>query len=192
MELTTAEVKAIIDRTAKAAVKESQKKKYHMSEYKKTEYILRNYADLKKAAGDSTLTRKVLDRLDVILLDLQSEPYFKAIENAYGNHVFVYVGVIFKCLRKKVSALRVGLNRVKPGHKFRERLLRLFVEQGKREKLFAHLIHRALWEDVNARKSSKGIRTAYRSGKHGGLQNERRCENFRQKAHRRSYRTEGR
>lgn len=83
MELTTAELKAIIDRTAKAAVKESQKKKYHMSEYKKTEYILRNYADLKKAAGDSTLTRKVLDRLDVILLDLKSEPYFKAIELYY-------------------------------------------------------------------------------------------------------------
>lgn len=83
MELTASEIKAIIDKTTKKAVKEVQKKKYHMSAFKKTEYILKHYADLKKAAGGSGLTKDLLDRLDGILLDLREEPYFRVIELYY-------------------------------------------------------------------------------------------------------------
>ena len=83
MDLTTTEIKKIIDKSAKAAVKEVQKKKYHMSAFKKTEYILRHYADLKKAAGGNDLTKDLLDRLDGILLDLNKEPYFRVIELYY-------------------------------------------------------------------------------------------------------------
>lgn len=83
MDLTTTEIKKIIDKSAKAAVKEVQKKKYHMSAFKKTEYILRHYADLKKTAGGNDLTKDLLDRLDGILLDLNKEPYFRVIELYY-------------------------------------------------------------------------------------------------------------
>ena len=86
MEITQGELEKIIYKSAKTAVKEVQKKKYRdISVYKRTEYILRNYKELKKAVDDNELTKQILNKVDVILTDLKSEPYYKVIEEYYMN-----------------------------------------------------------------------------------------------------------
>lgn len=120
MDLTNDELKELIKAGAKEAVKEMQKKKMYseVPTYKKTEYLLQNYRDLKSATADNELTKKTMDKLDTILDSLKGEPYYKVIDMYYmeskkmeviAGELGVSISTVYSVKKRLVEQISVRL-----------------------------------------------------------------------------------
>lgn len=120
MDLTNDELKELIKAGAKEAVKEMQKKKMYSEAptYKKTEYLLQNYRDLKSATADNELTKKTMDKLDTILDSLKGEPYYKIIDMYYmeskkmeviAGELGVSISTVYSVKKRLVEQISVRL-----------------------------------------------------------------------------------